>query len=102
MHEVLFEREGNVQFYTGLPNKACFDVITKKVQPHLKRKWVGKKKIISSVLLKNYGKKVGRHSKLSVKDELLTLMKLRLGLTEKDLSHRFQISQSTVSIHFQN
>ena len=47
-------------------------------------------------------KKLGRARSISKFDEfVLTLMRLRLGLLQRDLSHRFNISEATVSRVFQ-
>ena len=46
---------------------------------------------------------MGCKSVLDSKDELLlTLLKLRLGLTHQDLGDRFKIVQSTVSVIFKS
>ena len=44
LHIVLLKNDSDVNFYTGLPNKACFNAVHQLVSPYLKRKWFGKKK----------------------------------------------------------
>lgn len=66
----------------------------------MKKKWHGKKK--SSVFnvrkFKKSPKKLGRKTKLGSIDEmLLTMMKLGLAITNKDLSDRFNVSEGVVS-----
>lgn len=58
----------------------------------------------SEIIYGQYKKKggeesmIGRPRSLSVFDEFaLVMMRLRLGLFEKDLGHRFKVSESTVS-----
>ena len=45
--------------------------------------------------------KLGRPRSMSIFEEyILTLMRLRLGLFQKDLAHRFNVSETTVSMVF--
>lgn len=68
-----------VKFYTGLPNYGVFQLVLKLCE--------------SSV--------VKSKTNLTLSDELLlTLMKLRLNLTNDDLSFRFHVSKSSVSVIF--
>ena len=68
-----------VKFYTGLPNYGVFQLVLKLCE--------------SSV--------VKSKTNLTLSDELLlTLMKLRLNLTYDDLSFRFHVSKSSVSVIF--
>lgn len=66
--------ESRLSFYTGLPG-TVLDALAQLVCPHLMQK---------STLV-------------PFQQLILTLMKLRLGLSQADLGYRFQISQSTVS-----
>ena len=102
LHTVLLKTDSDVNFYTGLPNKACFDAVHQLASPHLKKRWFGKKKSkLRKPSLKSFN--MGRKPALSSRDEMfLTLIKLRLGLTEKDLAARFKIGQSTVSAIFKS
>ena len=102
LHTVLLKSDSDVNFYTGLSNKACFVAVHQLVSPYLKKRWFGKRK---SKLGKQSSKSSnkGRKPALSTRDEMfLTLMKLRLGLTERDLAARFKIAQSTVSSLFKS
>jgi uncharacterized coiled-coil DUF342 family protein len=68
-----------VKLYTGLPNYGVFQLLLKLCE--------------SSV--------VKSKTNLTLSDELLlTLMKLRLNLTNDDLSFRFRVSKSSVSVIF--
>ncbi|CAH3152213.1 unnamed protein product, partial [Porites lobata] len=67
----------DVEFYTGLPHwdalMLLYDMVNQKAQNL------------------NYGT-------LTLFEEfVLTLMRLRLGLLQKDLAHRFNVSETTVS-----
>ena len=63
-----------------------------------------------AIFLKNYSyakkntspeQKLGRPRSMSIFEEfILTLMRLRLGLFQKDLAHRFNVSETTVSTVF--
>lgn len=91
------------QFYTGFPSyrmfKACFDFLSpaasnlnywdpSKVADHE----------TSDKLDSTKGCSKGRYRKCSPIDEFfMVLLRLRLGLFERDLGYRFGVSQSTVS-----
>lgn len=66
--------EARLSFYTGLPGSVV-DALAQFVCPYLMQKG----------------------SLVPFQQLILTLMKLRLGLSQADLGYRFQISQSTVS-----
>ena len=93
------KRNTDVTFYTGLCNIDCFNELHKLISPIIRRKWKGKRR--PGVVVRKFKKspkKLGPKLKLSTKDELLmTLMKLRLGLMERDLADRFKVSVATVS-----
>nr|XP_047129540.1 uncharacterized protein LOC124809473 [Hydra vulgaris] len=78
-----------------LASKKLFNKLHDFISPYVKKRLnsVPVKRTVSGKL-----KKVGRAKKLCSQDEfLLTLMKLRLGLFNKDLASRFNISISTCS-----
>jgi len=59
--------------------------------------YTGISKNIFNWLIK-YGPNISAYKLLKISDQLLlVLIKLRLGLTNRDISYRFQISQSTVT-----
>ncbi|XP_065675752.1 uncharacterized protein LOC136091960 [Hydra vulgaris] len=95
----ILDTDENVLFYTGIQNKEIFNAIHNIVFPVIRRKWNGSyTKSIINRKFKKFPNKLGAKTKLCTKDEmLLTLMKIRLALTEKDLSHRFNISVSLAS-----
>ena len=81
INEDFFENTEKVKFYTGLPNKEILYSIYNMVAPHIES---------------------SGNTKLTKYQQLvMTLMRLRLWLQEKDLAYRFQVSQSTVSKIFQ-
>ena len=87
-----------IQFYTGFPSyklfKACYDFLGPAVD-NLTYWDLGKS--AESVAGGKKGSK-GRHRALLPIDEFfLVMIRLRLGLLEKDLAYRFGISQPTVS-----
>ncbi|XP_065683348.1 uncharacterized protein LOC136096120 [Hydra vulgaris] len=98
-HQTILNTDKNVLFYTGVRNKNVFNVIHGIVFPLIRRKWYGSiKKLIINRKFKSFSNKLGAKTKLCSKDEMLvTLMKIRLALTEKDLFHRFNISISLTS-----
>ena len=85
-----------VKFYTGIP---CYNTLLAFFEEILKhdaslmRQWSGRRSA------SDYGdSKVGVSCSLSLEEQLfLTLVRLRLGLLERDIAFRFQISQATVS-----
>ncbi|KAL5021766.1 hypothetical protein ScPMuIL_000921 [Solemya velum] len=97
--EVLLKTDADVAFFTGIPNKELFNSIHGICSPNINRYWKG----LSSVHLNirkfvRKAAKFGPRRKLPSHDELLlTLMKIRLGLLNKDLASRFQISESQCS-----
>ena len=93
--------DGLVRFYTGLQNYSVFLWLYKKVEAKAKKLHYFRG--ASSFKLKRHQTdkkhlKGGKKRKLPLQDELfLTLVRLRVGLTEKDLAFRFGISQAAVS-----
>ncbi|XP_068735620.1 uncharacterized protein [Montipora capricornis] len=88
--------DSNIAFYTGFPNWDTFMLWYNMI-----------KDSASGIIYGQYKKKdreesiIGRPKSLSIFEEFtLVMMRLRLGLFEKDLGHRFGISQSTVSTIF--
>ena len=93
------DKDSDIAFYTGFPNyktlMLCFDMV---------------KDAAKNISYGNYDRKCfdcppvwqpGRPRILTTFQEfVLVLMRLRLGLFERDLAHRFEISESTVSVIF--
>ena len=98
---MLEKNESLVKIYTGLPSMALFNYVFDKVSPNLSRLNYyrgesagegGEKRCDPSHL------RPGPDRELSHKDEMLmTLMKLRLNLTEDDLAVRFDVSRTLIS-----
>ena len=90
-----------VKFYTGLQNHGVFMWIYHRIQKKAKKLQYFRGD--SSFTSKNYQtsenkKKSGKNPPLSIENCLfLTLIRLRVGLTETDLAFRFQVSQSLIS-----
>lgn len=87
----------DVEFYTGLPHwdalMLLYDLVSQKAQ-NLNYGSYEKKDSGSE-------QKLGRPRALTLFEEfVLTLMRLRLGLFQKDLAHRFNVSETTVSVVF--
>ena len=91
-----------IQFYTGFTSykllKACFDFLGPAVE-NLNYWGQGKDVETNNDTLDGSDKSSkGRHRTLCPIDEFFLIMiRLRLGLLERDLAYRFGISQSTVS-----
>ncbi|CAN7951069.1 unnamed protein product [Ixodes pacificus] len=84
----------DVLFYTGLPNYDAYLSLLKYVNPGSN----GENIKVWSTSYSRGSSKLGRPRSLPPHDELfLVLVRLRLGLLEKDLAYRFGISVSTVS-----
>ncbi len=100
-HANLLKEDGDVRYYTGIPNKATFYAIHERVAKYVRRRWKGKASISSTKVSRKFTKspkKFGPERMLCSQDEmLLTLIRLRLGLLRKDLGDRFAISETLVS-----
>ena len=88
--ETYKENSNDVAFYTGFQDyetlMLCYSIVE---EPAKKTNY------------DDATKKLGRPKKLTNFEEfILVLMKLRLGLFNRDLTHRFQVSESTVSLIF--
>jgi len=94
--ENIKEKDDLVKFYTGFPDYVTLFTFYETLlesDAAVMRQWDGKNSN------KNYDEsKRGRPCKLPMLEQFfLTLVRLRLGLLELDLAHRFGISQATVS-----
>ena len=99
-HVNLLTTDGDVRYYTGVPNKETFYAIHESVAKYVRKRWKGKSSLSTKVKRKftKSPRKFGPQRMLCSEDEmLLTLIRLRLGLLRKDLADRFAISQSLVS-----
>ncbi|CAN7981661.1 unnamed protein product [Ixodes pacificus] len=87
------DSDEDVMFYTGLPSYKHFVELLLYVNPG-----DGGCNVLRAESSSGTGSLKGRKRKLSTENELfLVLVRLRLGLFEADLAHRFFIAQSTVS-----
>lgn len=87
------DNDEDVESYTGLPHwdalMLLYDMVNQKAQ-NLNYGSFEKKANGSE-------QKLGRPRALTLFEEfVLTLMRLRLGLFQKDLAHRFNVSETTV------
>ncbi|XP_064462707.1 uncharacterized protein LOC135373434 [Ornithodoros turicata] len=83
----------DIMLYTGLPSYGHFEALQVYLHP-------GENgyNVLRSEDASTARSAAGRKRKLSPENELfLVLVRLRLGLLEADLAHRFSITQSTVS-----
>ncbi|KAG0413428.1 hypothetical protein HPB47_009423 [Ixodes persulcatus] len=91
--ECLKDSPKDVQFYTGLPDYDAYLDLLRYVNPGINGENI---KVWSTSY--SLGSKLGRPRSLHPHDELfLILVRLRLGLFEKDLAFRFGISTSKIS-----
>ena len=91
------DRDEDIEFYTGLPHwdalLLLYDLVHDKAQCLNYGNY--KKKDTVSV------QKLGRPRAMTLFEEfVLTLLRLRLGLFQKDLADRFNVSETTVSVVF--
>lgn len=94
LHQQLFKKDQDVQFYTGIPNMETFKIIIKYLNEWEKMcRKPSKKGAIYNVKLKYKQKNLTEKNKpvsLVLADKvLLVLMKLRLDLLHKDLADRY-------------
>ena len=88
----------NIIFFTNLKSMELFTFLHDFISPFVIRRF-GTQSVKRT--FKGIPKKFGRERKLCSKDEfLLMLLKLRLGLLNKDLAQRFDISVGLVSKKF--
>ena len=94
MYEKLLASDEKCAFYTNINKVELFIVLHAKTAPLIRRRF-DYAKDQETRRFKTTPKKFGPDSKLESKDEfLLTLMKLRFGLFDKDIAHRFGISNT--------
>ena len=90
-----------ILFYTGFPNKQVFEDVLEYLNPGEKGENITYVRNTIKQPNKYTVPKAGRPRKLNPRNEFfLFLCKLRLGLLETDLAHRFDISIGTVSNMF--
>lgn len=100
--EQILKTDKDCRFYTGIGVKAVFNKLHEFISPFVRRRWRGYFKLSTKVKRVSLKKSFGPGRKLPSIDEfLLVLMRLRLGLTNKDLADRFNISESLASSIFQ-
>jgi hypothetical protein len=96
----LLKTDSDTVFYTGIERKDIFEKLHGFAAKFVRRRWRGfaySYSMRGRRLLRS-PKRFGPKPKLTSKEEfLLTLMKLRLGLLNRDLAHRFNISLSLCS-----
>jgi len=96
----LLKTDSDVKFYTGIENKSTFTALHDFLSSFVRRRWRGAKYMYSAIRRKfrRSPQKFGPNSKLTSSQEfLLTLMKLRLGLLNRDLAARFGVSSALCS-----
>ena len=98
--EHIRESDQLCRFYTGFPNygtyKALFDYL--KDAATKKRCWRGEEIIAKNHFSERCQSKPGPESKLTLEQEfLMVMMRLKVGLLQRDLARRFGVVESTVS-----
>ena len=96
MDKQLLKTDTDVKFFTGIPSKIVYDKLFDFIKPTVQRKWYGPR--VNTSIVRKFAKspkKMGAKSKLSPREEfLMCLMKIRLGLLERDLAYRFNVSSA--------
>ncbi|XP_052285025.1 uncharacterized protein LOC127881311 [Dreissena polymorpha] len=98
--EKILKTDDDVQFYTGLANKSLFNKLHGFISPFVTRRWTGVMSMAKNVrkFKSTLSARFGPSRKVSSKGEfLMVLIKLRLGLLNKDLAKRFDISETLCS-----
>lgn len=94
----ILKDDNDVTFYTGVPTLGLFNKLHNLIAPFVKRRWTGAKSALKTLKTFKSSARLGPTRKLSSKVEfLMMLMKLRLGLLNKDLAKRFKISETLFS-----
>ena len=84
--------EDDISFYTGLPDYNALIVFYEIIEPSAKNLSYEHEKVYT-----DNSKQLGRPRSLTTFQEFtMVLMRLRLGLFERDLAHRFCVSVATV------
>lgn len=100
VYQQLLKKDGDCAFYTGIESFHSFTKLHSLISPYVRRRWRGLKRSTSNTTrnLKKEPNLFGPKRKLCSTDEfLMMLMKLRLGLFNKDLADRFEVSVGSVS-----
>ena len=89
----------NIKFFTNLKSIELFNHLHNFIAPLVRRRY-GPTQPVKRPFNRT-PKKFGQDRKLCAQDEfLIMLMKLRLGLLNKDLAQRFNVSPGLISKHF--
>ena len=99
LYASLIKSNKDLNFFTGIHCRDLFSDLHDYISGFVRRRWRGIKCVVTHVRKYTRSpKKFGPNRKLNSIDEfLLTLMKLRLGLLNKDLAKRFNISATLTS-----
>lgn len=96
--EVILKTDEDVVFFTGLQSKSVFNKLHSFIAPYVNRRWTGVVSMVRNVRIFKNKSRFGPERKMTSKSEfLMTFMKLRLGLLNKDLAKRFDISETLCS-----
>ena len=101
LHDAILSTDSDTLFFTGLRTKSLFNKYCDYIFPYVSRRWLGAARTKTEPIAKRClfsPKKRGPMRQLCPQQEfLLTLMRLRLGLTHQDLAKRFGISTTLAS-----
>jgi len=97
-NDKILKTDQDVNFYTGISKKSIFDKLYSFIAPFVNRRWTGVVSMMKNTRKFKTNARFGPARKMSSKTEfLMMLMKLRLGLLNKDLAKRFDISETLCS-----
>ena len=92
MYKKLIKSDQKCNFYTNISSKSLFEALFKVFSPYARRSYTNNANGCSQ------RNNVGRKKLLSSIDEmLLTLMKIKLGLSFEDLGDLFRVSKASAS-----
>lgn len=98
--ENIQENEQLCRFYTGFPNYRTFKALFNYLKDiaETKSNWRGSKTVSTNHFSDRCQNKPGPDAKLTLEEEfLMVMMRLKVGLLQQDLAHRFGLAESTVS-----